>query len=112
MRVLSSEERGVSRVYEGSARVGKIIKSFATITLKPEDFSSPIAFQMAISRIYESMVKMFESGAPKPSYVAEVRFTDDLGNTVVFAVDLGSSTPPFSGDKVKARIYVELYEEE
>jgi hypothetical protein len=67
---------------------------------------------MAISRIYESMIKMFESGGPKPTYVAEVRFTDDLGNSVVFAVDLGSTTPPFSGEKVKARIYVEIYEEE
>jgi len=105
-------EKGVSRVYEGSARVGRIVKNFATVTLKPEDFSSPVAFQMAISRIYESMIKMFESGGPKPTYVAEVRFTDDLGNSVVFAVDLGSTTPPFSGEKVKARIYVEIYEEE
>lgn len=109
---MSSEEKAVSRVYEGTARVGRIMKNLATITLKPEDFSSPIAFQMAISRIYETMVKMFESGGPKPSYVAEVRFTDDLGNTVIFAVDLGPNTPPFSGDNVKARIYVELYEEE
>ncbi|MCC6060533.1 MAG: hypothetical protein RRE21_01505 [Desulfurococcales archaeon] len=109
---MSEREKGVSRVYEGSARVGRIVKNFATVTLKPEDFSSPVAFQMAISRIYESMIKMFESGGPKPTYVAEVRFTDDLGNSVVFAVDLGSTTPPFSGEKVKARIYVEIYEEE
>jgi hypothetical protein len=109
---MSEREKGVSRVYEGSARVGRIVKNFATVTLKPEDFSSPVAFQMAISRIYESMIKMFESGGPKPTYVAEVRFTDDLGNSVVFAVDLGSTTPPFSGEKVKARIYVEIYEED
>jgi hypothetical protein len=109
---MSEREKGVSRVYEGSARVGRIVKNFATVTLKPEDFSSPVAFQMAISRIYESMIKMFESGGPKPTYVAEVRFTDDLGNSVVFAVDLGPTTPPFSGEKVKARIYVEIYEEE
>jgi len=109
---MSEREKGVSRVYEGSARVGRIVKNFATVTLKPEDFNSPVAFQMAISRIYESMIKMFESGGPKPTYVAEVRFTDDLGNSVVFAVDLGSTTPPFSGEKVKARIYVEIYEEE
>jgi len=109
---MGEREKGVSRVYEGSARVGRIVKNFATVTLKPEDFSSPVAFQMAISRIYESMIKMFESGGPKPTYVAEVRFTDDLGNSVVFAVDLGSTTPPFSGEKVKARIYVEIYEEE
>ncbi|MCC6044409.1 MAG: hypothetical protein LM584_03885 [Desulfurococcaceae archaeon] len=109
---MSEREKGVSRVYEGSARVGRIVKNFATVTLKPEDFSSPVAFQMAISRIYESMIKMFESGGPKPTYVAEVRFTDDLGNSVAFAVDLGSTTPPFSGEKVKARIYVEIYEEE
>jgi hypothetical protein len=109
---VSERERSVSRVYEGSARVGKVIKSFAAVTLKPEDFSSPVAFQMAISRIYESMLKMFESGGPKPTYVAEIRFTDDLGNSVVFAVDLGPEVPPFSSEKVKARIYVEVYEEE
>ena len=107
-----AEEKGVSRQYEGTAKVGKIMKNIATITLKPEDFSSPLSLQMALSRIYESVMKMFEAGGPKPSYVAEVRFTDDLGNTVVFAVDLGEEIPPFSKDKVKDRIIVELYEEE
>jgi len=109
---MSVREKSVSRIYEGSARIGRIMKNFATVTLKPEDFSNPIAFQMAISRIYESMIKMFELGGPKSSYVAEVKFSDDLGNSVVFAVDLGSETPPFSGERVKARIYVEIYEEE
>ncbi|MCX8195665.1 MAG: hypothetical protein N3F67_01055 [Acidilobaceae archaeon] len=102
----------VTRTYEGSAKVGRIMKSFATITLKPEDFSSPVSFQMAISRIYESMLRMMESGGPQHTYMAEVRFTDDLGNTVVFAVDLGPNLPPFSSEKVKARIVVQLYEED
>ncbi|MDM7275222.1 MAG: hypothetical protein P3X22_003755 [Thermoprotei archaeon] len=105
-------EKGLTKVYEGSARVGRVAKNLVSVTLKPEDFSSPIAFQMAISRIYESMIKMIESGGPKQSYVAEIRFTDDLGNNVVFGVDLGDNIPPFSSDKVKARILVEIFEEE
>ncbi|MEN2999531.1 MAG: hypothetical protein ABDH61_03035 [Acidilobaceae archaeon] len=102
----------MTRSYEGSAKVGRVMKSFATITLKPEDFSSPVSFQMAISRIYESMMRMMESGAPQHTYMAEVRFSDDLGNTVVFAVDLGPSLPPFSSEKIKARVVVHLYEED
>lgn len=88
------------------------MKSFAAVTLKPEDFSSPVSFQMAISRIYESMMRMMESGGPQHTYMAEVRFNDDMGNTIVFAVDLGPSVPPFSAEKIKARIVVELYEED
>ncbi len=102
----------VSKEFEGNAKIGKIMKNLATVTLKPEDLSSPVAFQMALSRIYESIMKVFESGGPKPTYVAEVRFTDDLGNNVTIAIDLGESPPPFSKDQVKARVIVQIYEEE
>ena len=105
-------EEGVGKVFEGNAKIGKVLKNIATVSLRPEDFSSPVALQMAFSRIYEAMMKIVEEGGPKPTYVAEVRFTDDLGNSVVFAVDLGEELPPFSKDRVKARIKVELYEEE
>ena len=98
-------------IFEGEARVGEVMKGMQAIQLRPEDLSSPIALQMALSRMYEAVLKMLESG-PKKSYVAEVKFTDSLGNTVVFAVDLGESPPPFSKDKVKARIVVEIYEDE
>ncbi|MEM0366342.1 MAG: hypothetical protein QXR02_03720 [Acidilobaceae archaeon] len=107
-----SREKSYSKIFEGSARIGRVAKGLVSITLKPEDFSSPISFQMAISRIYESMVKMLESGGPQTTYVAETRFTDDLGNTIIFAIDLGSTPPPFTSDKVKARVLVEIYEEE
>lgn len=102
----------VSREFSGEARIGRAMKEFMTFTLKPEDFSSPVALQMALSRIYEGILKMMQEGGPKPTYIAEVRFKDDLGNNVVIAVDLGREVPPFSSDKVKARIRVELYEEE
>ncbi|NPA05061.1 MAG: hypothetical protein GXO09_03080 [Crenarchaeota archaeon] len=107
------EEPSVKKVavFEGEARIGSIVSGMQEIRLKPEDFSSPIALQMAISRIYEAVIKAFEQGMQR-KYVAEVRFTDSLGNPVVFAIDLGEATPPFSKDKVKARITVELYEEE
>ncbi len=106
------EDNGLYREFSGNARIGRVMKNLTTVTLKPEDLSSPVAFQMALSRIYESLVKMFESGGPKPTYIAEVRFTDDLGNRVVFAVDLGETPPPFSKDRIRARIVVEFYEDE
>ncbi len=98
-------------IFEAEARVGEVMQGLQAIQLRPEDFSSPVALQMALSRIYEAVLKAFEFG-PKKRYVAEVRFTDSLGNPVVFAVDLGEAPPPFSKDKVKARVVVELYEEE
>ncbi|WFO75770.1 hypothetical protein J4526_02595 [Desulfurococcaceae archaeon MEX13E-LK6-19] len=97
-------------IYEGTAKIGEVLKNLANIRLTPEDFSSPIALQMALSRIYNAIIKSFEEG-PEKRYVAEVRFKDSLGNIVSFAVDLGSSLPPFSSNEVKARIIVELYEE-
>lgn len=108
------EERDLSRkvvVFEGTAKLGEIIKSFAQIQLRPEDFASPLSLQMAFSRIYESMMKALSEG-PKKSFVAEVRFIDSLGQNVTVGVDLGSSPPPFSKNIVKARIMIELYEEE
>ncbi|MEB3759810.1 MAG: hypothetical protein GSR72_07685 [Desulfurococcales archaeon] len=105
-------DEGIKKEFRGEARIGRVMKNIAAISLKPEDLSNPIAMQMAFSRIYEAMMKIIEEGGPKPTYVAEIRFTDDLGNNVVFAVDLGSELPPFSRDKVKARIIVEVFEEE
>ncbi len=108
-----SEESANKRlaIFEGEARVGEVMQGLQAIQLRPEDFASPVALQMALSRIYEAVLKAFESG-PKKRYVAEIRFTDSLGNPVTFAVDLGETPPPFSKDKVKARIVVEIYEEE
>ena len=109
----SGGEREAKRlaIFEGEARVGEVIQGLQAIQLRPEDFSSPVALQMAISRIYEALMKAFESG-PRKRYVAEVRFTDSLGNPVVIAVDLGETPPPFAKDRVKARVVIELYEEE
>jgi len=98
-------------VFEGQARIGEIMKGFAQIQLRPEDFSSPLALQMALTRIYEGLMKAVSEG-PKKSFAAEVRFTDSLGQTVSFGVDLGTAPPPFSKSVVKARVIVELYEED
>ena len=110
---MGSEERSeVVRSFTGEGRVGKAMKNVAMLSLRPEDLSNPVAFQMALSRLYDSVMKMFESGGPKQTYVVEVRFTDDLGNPVSFAVDLGESVPPFSSDKVKVEVTVRVYEEQ
>lgn len=102
----------IEKTFEGTARVGKAIRGFLSMSLKPEDFSSPVALQMAFSRIYEAMMKMMEGSAQETTYVAEVRFNDDMGNQIVVAVDLGPSLPPLSTDRVRARIKIELYEED
>ncbi len=109
---MSSEQGAVRKMFVGEARIGRAMKEFMQFTLKPEDFTSPVALQMALARIYEGMMKMIQEGGPKPTFIAEVRFTDDMGRPVVIAVDLGSETPPFSSDKVKARVVIEFYEEE
>lgn len=98
-------------VFEGHARIGEIMKGFTQIQLKPEDFSSPLALQMALSRIYEGLMKALNEG-PRKSFVAEVRFTDSLGQSIAVGVDLGPTPPPFSKNVVKARVIIELYEEE
>ena len=105
-----SEMKRKIAVFEGEGRIGEIIKEFATIRLTPEDFSSPIALQMALSRIYGALLKSMEKG-PKKHYVAEIRFRDSLENTIVFAIDLGEEPPPFTRKNIKARIIVELFEE-
>lgn len=96
--------------FTGEARIQRVMVNLAQIRLSPEDLSNPISFQLALSRVYESVIRALEGGA-RYSYVAEVKFRDSLGNQVVFAVDLGDRTPPVSSDRVKARITVELYEE-
>lgn len=98
-------------VFEGQAKVGEIIGGIANLQLKPEDFSSPIAMQMALSRIYEGVMKALQEG-PKKKFVAEVKFSDSLGNMVSVAIDLGEHPPPFSKQEVKAKVTIELFEEE
>ena len=107
---MSDEAKRIA-LFEGKARIGEIMGNLASIQLRPEDFSSPVALQMALTRIYDALMKSFEQGMKK-KYVAEVRFTDSLGNPVVIAVDLGETPPPFSSREVKAKVYIEISEEE
>ncbi|MFP3172233.1 MAG: hypothetical protein RXQ79_04225 [Acidilobus sp.] len=109
---MSEEKPEIIKHVEAEAKVGKALKNIAMVSLRPEDLSSPASFQMAISRLYESIMKMMESGGPEQTYIAEVKFTDDLGNPVSIAIDLGKETPPFSSQKVKAEVTIRLYEEE
>ncbi len=110
---MSEEEHGfkVLRVFEAKAKIGQVLNGAQHLVLKPEDLSSPISFQMAITRIMDTLMKSLQEG-PKRRYVAEIRFKDSLGNPVILAIDLGESPPPFSKNEVKARIIIELFEEE
>lgn len=97
-------------IFNGTAKIGEILAGFNQLTLTPQDLTSPVALQMAISRIYEAMTKAISTG-PRKKYVAEVKFTDSLGNPVVLALDLGEKMPHFTNREVKARILIELFEE-
>jgi len=103
------EEKTIG-IFNGTAKIGEIFAGFSQLTLTPQDMTSPVALQMALSRIYEAMTKAITSG-PKKKYVAEVKFTDSLGNPVVIALDLGERMPPFTNKEVRARILIELYED-
>jgi len=98
-------------VFEGRAKIGEIMGNLISIQLKPEDFSSPLSFQMALTRIYNEVLNMMQQ-QPKMHYVAEVRFNDSMGNPVVIGVDFGDRIPPLSKKDVKVKVIIESYDEE
>jgi len=104
------KEKSVGGIFVGTAKLGEVIPQFAQVSLTPQDMSSPVSMQMAMSRIYEALTKTAEAGAKK-KFMAEVRFADSLGNPVVLALDLGEQMPPFTNREVKAKVLVELYED-
>ncbi|BCS94266.1 hypothetical protein L3N51_01090 [Metallosphaera sp. J1] len=97
--------------FEAKAKIGEVMGNLASIQLRPEDLSSPIAFQMAISRIYSELMNMMSSG-PSKHYVAEVRFNDSMGNPVAIGVDFGDKIPPLSKQEVKVKVILEFYDED
>ena len=98
-------------VFEGRAKIGEIMGNLVSIQLKPEDFSSPLSFQMALTRIYNEVLNMMQQ-QPKMHYVAEVKFNDSMGNPVVVGVDFGDKIPPLSKKDVKVKVIIEFYDEE
>lgn len=105
-----SQQPTIKVEFEGKARIGETMGSFKAIQLKPEDFSSPLALQMALTRIFSDLMKIFNEG-DKTHYVADVRFTDSMGNPVSIGVDFGDKIPPFSKKEVKVKAIIEFYEE-
>jgi len=104
-------ERKAVGVFHGEAKVGEVYSGFTQLTLTPSDLASPLSLQMALSRMYDALIKAAQEG-PKKKYVAEVRFTDSMGNPVVVALELGDKAPPFTKRELKARVMIEIYEEE
>jgi hypothetical protein len=98
--------------FEGKAKIGEVMGNLMSIQLRPEDLSSPLSFQMALSRIYSEVMKMLQGPQSNRKYVAEVTFVDSLGNTVSAGIDLGENVPPLSNKQVKAKVIVEIYDEE
>lgn len=105
------ERKKAVGVFHGEAKVGEIYSGFTHLTLTPSDLSSPLSLQMALSRMYDALMRAAQEG-PKKRYVAEVRFTDSMGNPVVLALELGDKVPPFTRKELKARVMVEVFEEE
>jgi hypothetical protein len=106
----------------GEAKIGwilRLVKEIGEImSFKPEDFSSPMAFQQALSRNLQSLFPKAMEIAMNPkileekTYVAEIKLKDVYGREVVFTIGLGDSIPPLTSEKVKTRVIIELYEEE
>ena len=103
-----------TKEFYGVARIEKVVRgiarSLAEARINPQDLANPISFQIALSRLYEAILKSLSEGG-KTTYVAEVRFNDSLGNPVVFAVDLGEKPPALSESRAKVKIVVEFIEE-
>ncbi|BDC19933.1 hypothetical protein [Acidianus sp. HS-5] len=97
--------------FEGKAKIGQVMGNLTSIQLKPDDFSSPLSLQMALSRIYNELMKAMSQG-PQTHYVADVKFTDSLGNPVSVGVDFGDKIPPLSKQDIKVKITIEFYDEE
>ncbi|BBG23876.1 hypothetical protein [Sulfuracidifex tepidarius] len=97
--------------FDGKAKVGQVMGNLQALSLKPEDFSSPIALQMALSKLYNDLMKSL-SEKPQPHYIADVRFSDSMGNPINLAVDFGNNLPPMSKQEVKVKITIEFYDEE
>jgi hypothetical protein len=105
------KEKSLGGIFIGTAKLGEVIPQFSQVSLTAQDMSSPVAMQMAMSRIYEALTKTSETGAKK-KFMAEVKFADSMGNPVVLALDLGGQIPPFTSREVKAKVLVELYEDQ
>ncbi|OYT41098.1 MAG: hypothetical protein B6U89_00250 [Desulfurococcales archaeon ex4484_58] len=106
----NEEKFKIIKYFEGEAKIGEVLQGFENLVIKPEDLASPVSFQMAITRMIDTLMKSMSEGTKK-KYIAEIRFKDSTGNPVIVAVDLGENKPLFTSDKVKARILIELYEE-
>ncbi len=104
------KEYKVIKIFEGEARIGEVLEGMENLLIKPEDLSSPVAFQTALTRMLDTLMKSMEKG-PRKKYVAEVRFRDNSGNQVIVIIDLGENKPLFKTDRVKATIAIELSEE-
>ncbi|MEM0025922.1 MAG: hypothetical protein QXV93_02115 [Zestosphaera sp.] len=109
-----SDEIKYTLSFEGYGEIEKVLiniaKGLAEVRLSPQDLSDPVSFQIAVSRMYDALMKAIEGGG-RYSYVAKIRFVDSLGNNVSAVVDLGEEPPPFASKNIRARITVELYEE-
>ncbi len=111
---MSEEGTHYRKVFVGEGSIDKVMidiaKGLADARITPQDLTNPVAFQLAFSRLYKALLKSVEEGGGE-SYVAEVKFRDDLGNEVTFTVDLGEEVPAFASKKVRARVTVELFED-
>ena len=95
----------------GEAKIGRLDIPPMVLELGPDDLASPLSFQMALSKLVDKIMDTLEK-PPEPHYFADIRIKDHLNRPISIAIDLGKSIPPFSKDKVKARVIIEIYEEE
>ena len=115
-----SEEPAIRLEFEGKATIGesyRFARDFSTLldelVRSGQNVAGPAGFAAFISKIYETLSKSLESqSASDKVWVASVEFRDGFNTPVHVSLDLGDKIPMLSSNVVRAKIIIELYDEE
>lgn len=94
--------------FEGTAKIKQISKLYTDL-VGTEELDT-----LDITHIFTKILDSLTSNPSKLEekvFVAKIGFKDSAGHDVGFVINVGDKTPPFSRDKVRARIVVEIYDE-
>ena len=108
-----SEKPALRLEFSGKAKVGEVSALFKELNLDVEEMlTNPTAFYMSLTKLLNAITAKDFSQLTQKSYMASISFKDSNGKTITFNADLGDKMPLISKDEVKARIIIEIYDEE
>ena len=95
--------------FEGAAKIKQISKLYKEFVGAEEPDTLDIASILTklLDNVMSDLSKLEEK-----TFVAKIAFKDSVGHEASFTVDIGNKVPPFSRDKVRARVIVEIYDDE